>query len=128
MVFFAFKSMPQAAPFQVDFPSPPTLGEHIFALALWWLIGLAMIATGAYALYRSKNALVILLAALSLAFGFGACFLLGFSFTLLNHHRFAWSEDDPNINRWINICLVLMIWGTSLLSFWVGRKMGKLIV
>jgi hypothetical protein len=62
---------------------------------------------------------------MSLALGFGVCFLLGFSFTPINHHRFAWSEDDQNINRWINICVVLMTWGTAPLFFWVGRKIGK---
>jgi hypothetical protein len=125
MLFFAFKSMLQAEPFQFDFPPQPTLGEFVFALSLWWLIGLTMIVAGAYGLYRSNNGRIQLLALMSLALGFGFCFLLGFSFTPINHHRFAWSEDDQNINRWINICVVLMTWGTAPLFFWVGRKIGK---
>jgi len=124
MLFSAFKSMLQAESFQFDFPPQPTLGEFVVALSLWWLIGLTMIVLGAYGLYRSNNGLIQLLALGSLALGVGACFLLGFSFTPLNQHRFAWSEYD-HINRWINICLVLMIWGTSFLFFRAGRKIGK---
>jgi len=117
--------MLQAESFQFDFPPQPTLGEFVVALSLWWLIGLTMIVMGAYGLYRSNNGLILLLALGSLALGVGVCYLLGLGFTPINHHRFAWSEDDPNINRWINICLVLMIWGTAPLIFWVGRKIGK---
>jgi hypothetical protein len=117
--------MPQAEPFQIDFPPQPTLGEYVFAVSLWWLIGLTMIVVGAYGLYRNNNGRIQLLALVSLALGFGSCFLLGLNFTPINHHRFAWSEDDLNISYWINICLVLMIWGTSPLFFLVGRKIGK---
>jgi len=124
MLFFGFKSMLQAEPFEFDFPLPPTLGEYVFALSLWWAIVITMIVVGAFGLYRSNNGRIQLLALMSLALGAGVCFLLGFSFTPLNHHRFAWSEDD-HINRWINICLVLMIWVTAPLFFWVGRKIGK---
>jgi hypothetical protein len=114
MLFFGFKSMPQADSVQFKFSPPPqpTPGEFAFALSPWRLIGLAMIVAGAYALYRSNLALV------SLALGFGACFLLGFSFTPINHRRFAWSEDGQNINRWINSCLVLMIWGAAPQFYW----------
>jgi hypothetical protein len=128
MLFFAFKSMLQthsAQKLDLDFLNPPTLGEFVFALSVLWLIGLTMIVVGAYGLYRSNNGRIQLLALLSLALGFGFCFLLGFSFTPCNHHRFAWSEDNPNINRWINTCLGLMICGTSFLSFRIGRKIGK---
>ena len=117
--------MLQAESFQFDFPPQPTLGEFVVALSLWWLIGLTMIVVGAYGLYRSDNGLILLLALGSLALGVGVCFLLGLApFTPLYHHRFAWSEDD-HVNRWINICLVLMIWGTSFLFFSAGRKIGK---
>jgi hypothetical protein len=126
MLFFAFKIMLQADPVQFEFSPPlrPTLGEFVFALSLWWLIGLTIIVVGAYGLYRSNNGRIRLLTLGSLSLGVCACFLLGFSFTPLNHHRFAWSEND-HINSWINICLVLMIWGTAPLFFWVGRKIGK---
>jgi hypothetical protein len=127
VLFLAFKIMLQADPVQFEFSPPlrPTLGEFVFALSLWWLIGLTIIVVGAYGLYRSNNGRIRLLALGSLSLGVAACFLLGFSFTPLNHHRFAWSEDDQNINRWINICVVLMTWGTAPLFFWVGRKIGK---
>jgi hypothetical protein len=126
MLFFAFKSMLQADSGQtLDFPPPPTLGEFVFAVSLLWLIGLTLIVVGAYGLYRSKNDWVKLLALVSLALGLGFCFLLGFNFTPCSHQRFAWSEDNPNINRLINICLGMMIWGTSFLSFRIGRKIGK---
>jgi hypothetical protein len=36
----------------------------------------------------------------------------------------AWLSGD-DINYWIDICLGLMIWGTSPLIYWVGRKIGK---
>jgi len=118
--------MLQAVPFEVDFPPPPTLGEYVFALSLWWLIVITMIVVGAYGLYRSNNGLIQLLALMSLALGVGVCFLMGLApFTLLYHHRFAWSEDDQNINCWINICVLLITWGTAPLFFWVGRKIGK---
>lgn len=116
--------------FDFDFPPPPTLGEFVFALSLLWLIMLTMIAVGSYGLYRShkgliQNGLIQLLVLVSLTLGFGLCFVLGVGFTPINHHRFAWSEDDQNINYWINTLLFLMVWGTSPLSFWVGRKFGK---
>lgn len=118
--------MLQADSVQFDFSFyQHTLGEYVFVVSLCWMIGIVMIAVGAYGLYRSNNVLAQLLTLVSLALGFGSCFLLGLGFTSINHHRFAWSEDDENINYWINICLFLMIWGTSLLSFWVGRKIGK---
>jgi hypothetical protein len=128
MLFFAFKSMLQTdsvQTFDLDFPPPPTLGEFAFALTLGWLIVLTMILVGAYGLYRSNNGLIQLLALMLLALGFGLCFILGLGFTLNIYHRFAWSEDNPNINRWINICLGLMILGTAPLFFRIGRKIGK---
>jgi hypothetical protein len=125
MLFFGFKSMLQAEHFEFDFPLPPTLGEYVFALSLWWLIVITMIVVGAYGLYRSNNGRIQLLALMSLALGSGLCFLLAFSFAPINHHRFAWSEDDQNINRWINICVVLMTRGTAPLFFWFGRKIEK---
>lgn len=123
--------MLQADAVQFDYPFYQyTLGEYVFAVSLWWLIGLTMIAVGSYGLYRSnkgliQNGLIQLLVLVSLALGFGLCFLMGWYFTLNRHHQFAWSEDNENINYWINICLGLMIWGTSPLFFWVGRKIGN---
>ncbi len=127
MLFFAFKSMLQTESvqtFDFDFPPPPTLGEYAFALSVLWLIGLTMIVVGVYGLYRSNNAFTQLLTLASLALGFGLCFLMGGSFTFNSHHRFAWVSDG-DINDWINICVGLMIWGASLLSFWAGIKKGK---
>jgi hypothetical protein len=49
---------------------------------------------------------------------------LGWFFTLNRRHKFAWLSGD-DINYWIDICFGLMIWGTSPLIFWVGRKIGK---
>ena len=107
------------------FPSP-TLNEFAFAVSLWWLSGLILIACGAYGQKRSKTELVEILATVVLMLGFGACILLEWYFTPLNrHHVFIWT-DDLYTNNWIDVCLGLTILGTSLLFYWIGRKLGKL--
>jgi len=118
--------MLQADAVQSDFSFyQPTLGEFAFVVSLGWLIGLILIVGGAYGLNRSKTASVELLSLVALMLGVGACILLGWYFTPLNrHHLLVWTEDK-NINSRIDIWLVLMILGTSLLFFGVGRKLGK---
>ncbi|MCI0524767.1 MAG: hypothetical protein L0Y75_05840 [Acidobacteria bacterium] len=118
--------MPQAEPFYVDFPPQPTPGEFMVTVSVLWLIGLILIAAGAYGLNRMNNVWAGVLTIIALALGFGACFLLGFHFMPFHHHHvIVWAPDDPNINDWIGLCLGLMVWGTSFLFFWDCRKIGK---
>jgi len=118
--------MLQAEAVQYDFSfDQPTLGEFLFQLSLWWLIGLILIAGGAYYKNRRKTGRVELLGLVALMLGFGICILLGWYFTPFNrHHVIVWTEDQ-NINNIIERCLGLMILGTSLLFFVVGRKIGR---
>ena len=118
--------MLQADAVQFDYPFyQPTLGEFVVVVSLWWLIGLILIAGGAYGLNRSKTGWVELLALVVLMLGFGVCILLGWYFTPFNHHRlYVWVEDR-NTSYWIDICLGLMILGTSLLFYGAGRMIGK---
>ncbi|HKQ76324.1 MAG TPA: hypothetical protein VJ810_21700 [Blastocatellia bacterium] len=118
--------MLQADAVQFDFSFyQPTLGEFVSVVSLWWLIGLTLIVVGAYGLNRSKTRWVELLALVTLMLGFGVCILLGWSFTPINRHRLYVWTDDRSINYWTDICLALMIWGTSLLVYGVGGKIGK---
>ena len=118
--------MPQADAVQFDFSFyQPTLSEFVSVVSLWWLIGLTLIVVGAYGLNRSKTRWVELLALVTLMLGFGVCILLGWSFTSINRHRLYFWTDDRSINYWTDICLALVIWGTSLLFYWVGGKIGK---
>jgi hypothetical protein len=118
--------MPQGEAVQFDFSIyQPSLGEFVFVVSLWWLIGLILIAGGAFGLNRSKTGWVELLALVALMLGFGVCILLGWSFTPLNHHRMYVWTDERNTNNWIDICLCLVILGTALLFYRVGRKIGK---
>ncbi len=117
--------MLRAEPVQFNFPLQPTPTEFVFALLLWWLIALALIAVGTYALHRKRNAWIKLAALLALALGALFCFLLGFSFTPFNHHRYGWSSTDRDINDWINWTAGLMIWTLSSLLFWAIRRVAK---
>jgi formate hydrogenlyase subunit 3/multisubunit Na+/H+ antiporter MnhD subunit len=103
----------------------PTLVEFVFAVSLWWLIGLILIGAGAYGLNRSKTERAELLALATLMLGISVCVLLVWYFTPFNHHRALIWTDDRSINFRIDMSLVLMILGTSLLFFQAGRKIGK---
>jgi|SRR5262245_49277565 len=103
----------------------PTLVEFVSAVSLWWLIGLILIGAGAYGLNRSKTERAELLALATLMLGISVCILLVWYFTPFNHHRLLIWTDDQNINFRIDMSLVLMFLGTSLLFFVVGRKIGR---
>ena len=117
--------MLQAEPIQLDFLTQPSLAEFLFWLLLSWFTALAFIVIGLYALHRNRNSWARPTAFLLLGLGAGFCFLLGLSFTPINHHRYAWNSSSRNINDLLNWVAVLAIWGLSFLSFWVAQKIAK---
>ena len=104
------------------------LGEFLYGVLLWWLIGLILIAGGAFGLQRYKKGRFELLALAASMLGFSVCILLGWYFTPFSRQPLYMWTDDKNINYWTDICVALMISGTSLLFFVVGGKIGKLSV
>jgi hypothetical protein len=116
--------MLQADSYQFNFPTPPALAEFVPELLLGWFIALKFIAVGVYALHRRKTIWIKLAALLAVVVGAAFCFLLGFSFTPVNHHRYAWS-CNRDINYWVNWAVVLAFWGLSPLLFRTVRKSAK---
>jgi len=117
--------MLQAESYQFNFPTPASLAVFVVELLLRWFIALTFITGGVYAFHRKRNLGVKLVALLASAAGAAFCFLLGLSFTPINHHRYGWSSSNPDINFWINWAVVLAIWGLSCLLFWAVRKGAK---
>jgi len=117
--------MLQAESYQFNFPTPASLAVFVVELLLRWFIALTFITGGVYAFHRKRNLGVKLVALLASAAGAAFCFLLGLSFTPINHHRYAWSSSNLDINYWTNWAVVLAVWGPSLLLFWTVRKSAK---
>lgn len=117
--------MLQAETVQFDWLVEPPLAEYVFQLSLAWLIALTLMTVGTYVFHRKRNIWIKLAALLASALGGAFCFLLGFSFTPANHHRYGWSSSNRDLNNWINWAVVLMIWGLSALLFWAVRKIAK---
>ena len=115
----------QTETLQFEFPTQPSLAEFVCQLLLAWLIALTLITAGIYVFHRKRNIWARLAALLASALGGVFCFLLGFSFTPINHHRYGWSSTDQDLNDWINGATVLIVWGISSFLFWAVRKIVK---
>ncbi len=123
--FSILLEMLKAETVQFDWPVEPPLAEYVFQLSLAWLISLTLMAVGIYVFHRKRNIWIKVAALLASALAGAFCFLVGFSFTPVNHHRYGWNSNDRALIDWINWAVVLMIWGLSSLLFWAVRKIAK---